>query len=647
MKIYPSKHRIKKVEDANIDKDVSIALAYLDEENVTYKISSKTSSNFLKSEKIELVPGMKLEHEDVLIFDEFGNPVSSDTLINREGDSYYYYPNNITEIVPLKFSYNIIIQKDMNIKLISNNKYYLNLTFLDDKTDLNFANRLSKILVAPDSKIIPSNIVINNNTQNLDETFLDVNELTDFVFVESNDGLYYNYIPNDTYLEEGMDKVALSVDSLLNQNKNVWIVSDDHYKYPVTRSSGIEVDLKNKLFDQDSFMIKDYYNVSEAKYKDTRFHNIFKTDVCPILIEEHLNRGFTIYSSSEIFQKDNIIKYRKLIYEVLLYVYSKSYKTSEIMNECITYDVPDYEYNVNRLDKKSNYITKKTLNEMLKMSTNDYKIKLVNIFDNNDTLPLPDEDLVDTVSNIVYRLSTDKLNEKSKLIFELNKNDQSTVYIETPKKTGWKSVLYNEKVYYMPQIHYLIETKIPDIENEVQNDIEQKLFLIKKDLDLVIRLYPIKSSKNSLNIQKDLRLTIPYIKTIVNGDERIRDDSYVLYIDRNSNTLNYELEEDYEPASNKVYLSLITISKIKSDKYITDMRRKGGGLPEDMPDNFNLLDIGHIYGRPYRQANTLVITLPKKYEPYKNEILEVINKYKVAEDYPILFFEDDETDGEI
>jgi hypothetical protein len=108
--------------------------------------------------------------------------------------------------VPLKFSYNIIIQKDMNIKLISNNKYYLNLTFLDDKTDLNFANRLSKILVAPDSKVIPSNIVINNNTQNLDETFLDVNELTDFVFVESNDGLYYNYIPNDTYLEEGMDK---------------------------------------------------------------------------------------------------------------------------------------------------------------------------------------------------------------------------------------------------------------------------------------------------------------------------------------------------------------------------------------------------------------------------------------------------------
>ena len=75
------------------------------------------------------------------------------------------------------------------------------------------------------------------------------------------------------------------------------------------------------------------------------------------------------------------------------------------------------------------------------------------------------------------------------------------------------------------------------------------------------------------------------------------------------------------------------------------MRLKGGGLPEDMPDYFYLLDIGHIYGRPYRQANTLVITLPKKYDQYKDEILDVINKYNVAEDYPVLLFEDDD-DGD-
>ena len=38
MKIYPSKHRIKQVAESNIDTDISIPLAYLNRENVEYKI---------------------------------------------------------------------------------------------------------------------------------------------------------------------------------------------------------------------------------------------------------------------------------------------------------------------------------------------------------------------------------------------------------------------------------------------------------------------------------------------------------------------------------------------------------------------------------------------------------------------------------
>jgi hypothetical protein len=185
------------------------------------------------------------------------------------------------------------------------------------------------------------------------------------------------------------------------------------------------------------------------------------------------------------------------------------------------------------------------------------------------------------------------------------------------------------------------------IKNTYDYCTENKLFLIEKDIDLNVILYPFKSSKYGINITKDIRLTIPFIKTTVNGVERIKNENYVLYLDLNKNTLGYEYESEYMESVNKAYLALITVEEQKSDQYLTDMRLKGGGLPEDMPDNFNLLDIGHIYGRPYRQSNTLIITLPKKYEPYKNEILEVINKYKVAEDYPVLFFEDDEMDGEI
>ena len=75
---------------------------------------------------------------------------------------------------------------------------------------------------------------------------------------------------------------------------------------------------------------------------------------------------------------------------------------------------------------------------------------------------------------------------------------------------------------------------------------------------------------------------------------------------------------------------------------IYDIRQLGGGLPENEPDNYNLFDIGHINGRPYRQAGTLVITLPSKYKEYEERIMNVVKKYMVAEDYPVIFFEDEE-----
>jgi hypothetical protein len=175
-------------------------------------------------------------------------------------------------------------------------------------------------------------------------------------------------------------------------------------------------------------------------------------------------------------------------------------------------------------------------------------------------------------------------------------------------------------------------------------DEENKLFLIENGVDLIVRLYPFKSSKYGLNITKDIRLIIPFIKTTVRGVERVKNESYTVFMDLKSKTLDFCYESEYKESEDKVYIAIVTIEEVKSDQYLTDMRLKGGGLPEDMPDNFNLLDIGHIYGRPYRQANTLVITLPKKYEPYKKEILDIVEKYKVAEDYTILFFEDE--DGE-
>ena len=74
------------------------------------------------------------------------------------------------------------------------------------------------------------------------------------------------------------------------------------------------------------------------------------------------------------------------------------------------------------------------------------------------------------------------------------------------------------------------------------------------------------------------------------------------------------------------------------------MRQLGGGLEEEVPDDYELVDIGHINGRPYRVAGALVVTMPTKYKPYEDLIIKALDKYKTAEDYIAVFFEDKEDD---
>ena len=641
MKIYPSKHRIKQVAGSNIDRDITVPLAYVNNENTTYKISRKVNDAFSATTKKEVLPNQKLDNENVLLFDEYGNPANSSTVINRIDENYYYYPNNMIEFTPLQFSYKVTAKKEFSYSI--SKKFNMNITCLDDMERMYFINRISKILMAPSKKNgLPNNITINKDSTNLESfKYIDYDN-TDFIILESNDGLNYNFVPDEIYDEK--DEIqfgaaqTIAYNTFFEANINTWIVADEHYKYPITHGFGCDVVLKSPMVSKiKKFHVKDYYNINDPAFKGLTIHNLFENDICPILLIEHPNQAFEILCSAEIFAEENINSYKTLIYEVLMYVYCNSYKTSKYVNEYITYSLPDYEVKSNQLNKKTSFVSNKNLNDLLRISSGNFTICNIDIVDNNESLATPNDDLTNTVDGITCRGISN-----NKLVFHLKKNPDyvaTSVYQEPQKPTGWKSIYYNGKIYYLEQIHYLMETNVGKNQDE-----ENKLFLIENGVDLIVRLYPFKSSKYGLNITKDIRLIIPFIKTTVRGVERVKNESYTVLMDLKSKTLDFCYESEYQESEDKVYIAIVTIEEVKSDQYLTDMRLKGGGLPEDMPDNFNLLDIGHIYGRPYRQANTLVITLPKKYEPYKKEILDIVEKYKVAEDYTILFFEDE--DGE-
>ena len=641
MKIYPSKHRIKQVAGSNIDRDITVPLAYVNNENTTYKISRKVNDAFSATTKKEVLPNQKLDNENVLLFDEYGNPANSSTVINRIDENYYYYPNNMIEFTPLQFSYKVTAKKEFSYSI--SKKFNMNITCLDDMERMYFINRISKILMAPSKKNgLPNNITINKDSTNLESfKYIDYDN-TDFIILESNDGLNYNFVPDEIYDEK--DEIqfgaaqTIAYNTFFEANINTWIVADEHYKYPITHGFGCDVVLKSPMVSKiKKFHVKDYYNINDPAFKGLTIHNLFENDICPILLIEHANQAFEILCSAEIFAEENINSYKTLIYEVLMYVYCNSYKTSKYVNEYITYSLPDYEVKSNQLNKKTSFVSNKNLNDLLRISSGNFTICNIDIVDNNESLATPNDDLTNTVDGITCRGISN-----NRLVFNLNNNPDyvaTSVYQEPQKPTGWKSIYYNGKIYYLEQIHYLMETNVGKNQDE-----ENKLFLIENGVDLIVRLYPFKSSKYGLNITKDIRLIIPFIKTTVRGVERVKNESYTVFMDLKSKTLDFCYESEYQESEDKVYIAIVTIEEVKSDQYLTDMRLKGGGLPEDMPDNFNLLDIGHIYGRPYRQANTLVITLPKKYEPYKKEILDIVEKYKVAEDYTILFFEDE--DGE-
>ena len=630
MKIYPSKHKIKQVLEANVDKDIVVPLAYINTEYSKYNIEKTIENDFLLNTKKIVIPNQQLENEDVLLFDEFGNIANSATVINRVEDKYYYYPNNMIEFTPLWFEYNLIARKKQGYNITD--KYNINISCVDDK-NLEFANSLAKILVAPSEKnFLPNNIIINNNNTKMDSLIDKDITNKDIVFFQSYDGQHYDFVIEEEY-DDGGVSTLLPYESLMSSNTNMWIVSNSHWQFPISDlTTAMPVNIKRPMITKDNKVeIMQYYNTTDPAFNNLTIHNLFDSDVCPILIIEQLGRGFIILSGCELFMSENIEKYKNIIYETIMYVYCNSYKTSTTVREPISFTVPDYEIINNSLCKKNKFVSKQNINDILRFGHNDYYIYSVDIIDSNENLPVPEGDLVSTVDNIIFEGFSN-----NRAVFSMNPALKDTsVYKEPPKPDGWKSIMYNNKIYYIEEIHYLMETSIED-----------KFFLTEKDTEVVVRLYPIKSSKYGLDINKDLMTKIPLLMTTENGIEKIIDESYICYIDTDDNSLFVIAENEFEQLENRIIISTIKIKKTYNNTYITDMRLRGGGLPEDMPDNFNLLDIGHIYGRPYRQANTLIITLPKRYEQYKQEILDVINKYRVAEDYPILFFEDEEGDGE-
>lgn len=616
MKIFPSTHNIKSITDSHVDLDLNIPLAYIELDYTKYKIDQIMSDKTSKDIKQEVVLNQEFDSPNIKLFNKFNEPVDMDNLLTRVGNKYYYRPKEIISFKPQNFDYTVTIKRNLSYRI--SNIYNINVACVDDPDSLDLSRRIAAGFSNPSSReIVPPNISINNDRMDA-YAFSDMSiQDCDVLFIESPDGKYY---------DDSIKPTLIDKEIFLNNNTIVWLGADYNKDFPHENYlGGKDFEIKNPILNTKIVVnYPTYYDMNSLPYNpNVVYHNLFVGDKAPVIIIEHIGRGYEIISSNHVY--DNISNNIQLMYECIMFCYLNSYKKTENLTQWICSNVPDYQIESGKLIKKKYFTSDIDLYDYFNLKSSELSLYSVDIRNSSSNYILESaiEDLFEPNSTVHFVGMSG-----GKLLFNQNISKTSVYNMEPEKPINWVSVYDGENIVYLKEIHYIIETNLQD-----------KIFCKINDNDLDIKILAFKSSSLGINLEIPISNTISFIKTEVNKIEKIREAEYIFYLTNNNNDIEYVFKEDYKEELG-IELFTIKIYQTPDAINVTDMRQLGGGLIEEAEDNYNLMDIGHINGRPYRKSGTLVFTFPTKYKQYEDLILKAINKYISASDIPVILFED-------
>ena len=624
MKIYPSKHKIKAIPTSKVDTSLNVPLAYVDIDFTKNKISKIVDANFATNRKTILYPGQSFVDKNFKVFNKNEEEIKNiDNLFLYNNDSYTFYPNNTIKFTPKKFLWKATVKRKFDYSIA--NTYDLK---IGCKYNATLKDNLVKTFMNPSDRdlLVHDNIRFNHNDTMYD-TFVSSDDAElDFLYIKSHNCVHYDV--------DG--QVAINFETLLQNHTNLWIGCEDavalHDTYNMlVATTPTTFAIKNPIITKEcSIASKYYFDLSKMTVPPgVSIHNIFDSVAVPALILEYQNMGFVVITSYTIL--DDMLEYEKFMYEVMMYVYLNTYNSTDYVPDWITYEVPDYELHNGIYSVKSGFVSKKSIITLLDLN-GDYELVRMDCVNDDAvrTLMTYNEDgMYDTVDDLIGIVCVGQ--NGGHPIFAI----ESTLvgYIEPDKPAGWKSIFCNGEIYYLEKLYYLIE-----------EDITNKIMMIEKDNNLIVTLNNFKSSSFNINKQIDTSIIIPFIKTDGELIQRIREAEYVVYYNKNTDAMDFCFMEDYIDGDDRYKLFNIIVEQSEDAIEVYDMRQLGGGLSEDEEDNFELLDIGHINGRPYRIAGSLVLTMPSKYSTHDEYIQKALDKYKVAEDYIAVFYKDEEDD---
>jgi len=672
MKIYPGKNKIIKVSKIDLNND--IPLAYIDTKNKKIEISS-IDTPFDFDSKEAILPYEQFEDMNIKLFDETGMEINNyNNILHRNQSRFMYIPQNAITFSPLFFNYNVIIKKNMIYS--SAKDYDIKITTIDDSNKLIFSEKLLDIFGDSNKRYpLPHNVFINNRSTSLGSLLTGSIKDSDFIFTHAPNGLrfetsplqyispeeaqefkieyqdgyqdgYSNNNPKEIYNNDdlvlnnykiGYDKGLIDnqdnkeyndfyfqidpsylflqgltdsthyniTDKSINNSTNLWITfnyNDDIESHDIFwKNSNNETlcNIKNPIaIKTKSLITKQQFDLENIREKlllyqdEIIIHNIFNVEKPPILILEVKNKNFIVISEDKIL--DTPDKYYEFIYETLLYVHLNSYSKSKSYSDWITDKMPDYIIVNNQYEKRNKFSSSQTFYKMFGLEKHEAILKNI----------LIDSNLVESAG-----LADDHIIFQKKAI---NRNDpvkpENFISVFTPTQ---------EIMFYKKSLYKINES--------VLNKISSK----QLDNNILVKIEGFKLSQYGVATSTQT-FTIPIHDKYLSSIPFLR-----IFIYNKENILEWHSEKD---SSFGLLIATITIKSIETPPKFYDIRQRGGGLPITEKDNFNLLDIGHIYGRPYRKGGTLVIKMPKKYKQYHELILETIKKHMIAEDFPVILY---------
>lgn len=612
MKIYPNTSNI--MVTTNINTLTDIPLSYVDTQKVSYKINTVIKPNFRNRTKQEVLPYEKVNESSICLFDEFGNLINHTELVKhfkREGNDYIFVPYGSTMFNPKRFSYNVVAKKNINYN--SKMQYDLKVCVMSEP----LANSLMPIFGdAPFKKLAPSNILVNSGSMSYSDLVTDNVKEKDIAFIN--------------LIAPTIDEQDNHFDSseILDNKTNVFAFMSNMYIEEVSEDTDFDNDQIKQYQEKD---VKDYkikkpmiYNeviLSSDKFfyipknkEGIRYHNIFNSlNKTPILIEEHKGKGFVVYAINDMLY--NSSTYSQLLYEVMFYIYSKSYVQTQQYTEWITDIMPDYIVVNNKLTKKDKFMSQLELHKMFGLSEKEVLPYSINI----DKEKYPYVRFTGLTNNY--------------LTFEKDIEDTNDIYKDPVKEDDSISIYTSRQdILYFKDFLYKID-----------DSLEENIKVERINNDIKITVKPFRHSSTGIYVKTLTSLNIPLSYINDNGNEvQITNAEYYLTCKSNESAsyLEYIDVRSYTNKDGEI-LATIQIKQDETEILVYDMRKRGGGLPESEKDNYNCFDIGHILGRPYRKGGSFIITLPIRLKEHKDMIEQTVKQYCAAEEYPIIIFEEE------